>query len=120
MAAIMGEIEAIYQRGFQLRCEGKYAEAKSELQRVLASNPSHIEARHQMGLILGFEGDFDGSLEALTVLSRQFPSNQDVVYDLAMTQMMLGLFDEACANFKKILSIDPNHERASKQVIYCP
>ncbi len=120
MAVTMDELEAIYQRGFQLRCDGRYGEARTEFQQVLAKDPSHIKARHQMGLIQGFEGDFDGSLATLAGLSTVAPRNTEVIYDLAMTQMMLGMYDEACANFRKILTIDPNNEKAQKQLAYCP
>lgn len=113
------DIEQSYQLGYQLRCDGRYAEAKQVLQRVLASNPNHLPARHQLALILGFEGDFDGSLASLAQLSTQYPANLDVRYDLAMTQMMLGMYEEACANFRYILSVDPTHEKASQQSIYC-
>ena len=82
MAVIMDELEAIYQRGYQLRCDGRYAEAKLELQQVLRQNPAHINSRHQLGLIQGFEGDFDGSLATLANLSNSSPRNVDVLYDL--------------------------------------
>lgn len=116
----MDELEATFQRGFDLRCEGRYAEAKIELQRVLAQDSSHIKARHQLGLIQGFEGDFDGSLATLAHLSQNAPRNVEVLYDLAMTQMMLGMYDEACGNFRKILTIDPGNDRATKQLAFCP
>lgn len=120
MAVIMDDLEAAYQRGFQCRCEGRYAEARIELQRVLASDPTHINARHQLGLIQGFEGDFDGSLATLASLAKVAPRNTEVLYDLAMTQMMLGMYDEACQNFRAILQIDPGNEKATKQLAYFP
>jgi thioredoxin-like negative regulator of GroEL len=113
------DIEQTYQQGFQLRCDGRYSEARQVLQRVLTANPNHINARHQMALIQGFEGDFDGSLAALGQLAVQFPNNLDVRYDLAMTQMMLGMYEEACANLNFILRINPGHEKALQQSIYC-
>jgi thioredoxin-like negative regulator of GroEL len=113
------DIEQTYQQGFQLRCEGRYSEAQQVLQRVTATNPGHINARHQLALIAGFLGDFDGSLAALEQLVKQSPSNLEVRYDLAMTQMMLGLQDEACANFQYILQVNPGHEKARQQSIYC-
>lgn len=112
-------IEALYNQAYQLRCNGQYAEAQSILQRVLQLDPNHVNARHQLALILGFTGDFDGSLNQLVALANQFPRNLDVKYDLAMTQMMLGLQDEACANFNAILAIDPTHEKALQQSVYC-
>ena len=111
--------EQLYQRGFELRCNGQYAEAKQILGQVLSLSPNHIAAAHQMALIKGFEGDFDGSLADLTALTKRVPNDLDVRYDLAMTQMMLGFFEEACAHFKAILAVDPNHENAKKQIIYC-
>lgn len=114
------DIEATFQRGFEYRCGGQYDLAKTEFSKVLAEDPSHFKAIHQMGLIQGFEGDFDGSLSTLQGLCDKHPENIEVRYDLAMTQMMLGMSDEACANFRKILSVDPAHEKAKQQVIYCP
>jgi tetratricopeptide (TPR) repeat protein len=112
-------VEEIYQKGFQCRCDGQYAEAKSYFQRVLASDANHIKTLHQLALIMGYEGDFDGSLASLERLCNQVPSDLDVRYDLAMTQMMLGLQDEACANFRLILSKDPDHAKALQQINYC-
>lgn len=111
--------EALYQQGFDLRCAGSYAEARQILTRVIATNPMHLGARHQIALIQGFEGDFDGSLASLDVLVRQHPENVDVRYDLAMTQMMLGEYELACANLKRILAVAPAHDKAAQQVIYC-
>src|SRR5262249_28430810 len=114
--AATDNIEAAYQRGFQLRCDGRYGEATAEFQRVLAMDPRHCDARWQMGLIQGFEGDFDASLATLQGVARDYPSNVNVLYDLAMTEMMLGMDDEAVQNFIKVLSIDPSHENAKKQL----
>ncbi len=112
------DIEAVYQRGFDLRCEGRYTEATVEFDKVLATDPKHCDARWQMGLIQGFQGDFDGSLATLQVLAREFPQNLQVRNDLAMTLVMLGMFDEAAAEFREILRLDPSHENAKKQLAY--
>ena len=113
------DINSEYERGFQLRCEGNYGEAKAVFERILAQDPDHVKARLQFGLIQGFEGDFDGSLATLQALSSQNPGNLDVKYELAMTQLMLGMFDEGCANIRYILSVDPTHEKAMQQSAYC-
>jgi tetratricopeptide (TPR) repeat protein len=111
--------EEIYQQGFALRCEGNYALAREAFDRVLAMSPGHTKARWQIALIQGFEGDFDGSLEALKQLSHEEPQNTDIRYDYAMTTMMLGDYDTACAEFQAILLIDPDHEKTLQQIIYC-
>ena len=73
-----------------------------------------------MGLIQGFEGDFDGSLATLRVLVAKNPGHLNARYDLAMTAMMLGEVDEACGHFKHILAVNPDHEKAKQQIQYCP
>jgi tetratricopeptide (TPR) repeat protein len=113
------DTEALYQRAFTLRCDGNYADAKELLLQVLSKAPDHVNARHQMALIQGFEGDFDGSLASLEMLAKQYPQNLEVRFDFAMTQMMLGMYEEACSHMKFILSVDPNHAKAKQQIIYC-
>lgn len=117
--ALTMDIEAIYQQAFQLRCEGRYPEAQALIQQVLAVNPAHVDAKHQMGLIQGFIGDFEGSLVTLQELSAHVPDNLDIRYDLAMTQMMLGMYEEGCANLRAILAVNPGHEKALQQSTYC-
>jgi tetratricopeptide (TPR) repeat protein len=113
------DINSEYERGFQLRCEGNYGEAKAVFQSILTLDPDHVKARLQFGLIQGFEGDFDASLATLAELMLKNPNNLDVRYELAMTQLMLGMFDEGCGNLRLILSIDPTHEKALQQSAYC-
>lgn len=112
--------EELYQRGFDARCNGQYREARTYLEQVLVQNPTHADARWQIGLIQGFEGDFDGSFATLQKLVQDNPSHLNARYDLAMTMMMLGMIDEACAEFHEILRRDPTHDNAKKQIIYCP
>ena len=112
-------IDEAYNRGFNFRCNGQYAEARSEFMKVLAVDPAHVDTRHQLGLIQGFEGDFDTSLSTLAALVSQNAANLEIRYDLAMTQMMLGMFEEACANLLHILNVNPMHEKALNQAAYC-
>jgi tetratricopeptide (TPR) repeat protein len=112
--------EELYEAGYAHRCEGNYARARELFEKLLAIEPAHLRARWQLALILGFEGDFDGSLESLRLLSTESPGDTDIRYDYAMTMMMLGFADEACAEFKAILLLDPGHEKAQQQLAYCP
>lgn len=115
----MMNVEEIYQRGFQYRCEGRYAEARAEFQKVLSVDAAHMKSRHQLGLIQGFEGDFDGQVATLRGLAAQYPNSADVLFDLGMALAMIGDFDAACASFRRVLDIDPTHSRAVEQLAYC-
>jgi Tfp pilus assembly protein PilF len=113
------DIDATYQRGFEFRCHGQYDAAKAEFQKVLAAEANHTKSLHQLALIMGFEGDFDTSLTRLADLSAKHQQNNDIRYDLAMTQMMLGDYEAACGNLRLILASEPDHEKAGQQIIYC-
>lgn len=71
-------------------------------------------------MIQGFEGDFDGSIETLRLVVESHPNHIGARYDYAMTMMMLGMIDEACAEFKEVLRQNPTHEKALQQIAYCP
>jgi tetratricopeptide (TPR) repeat protein len=111
--------DALYQRGFQHRCNGEYAPAQELFQQALRLDPNHKPSLLQSALILGFTGDFDGSLAALAMLHQRFPADDEILYELAMTQMMLGEDEQACQNFRTILARNPDHEKAQQQIAYC-
>src|SRR5690349_7501436 len=111
--------QELYDKGFELRCSGAYGEARTILQQVLAMEPGHCDARWQLGLIEGFEGEFDGSISSLSKLVEEHPDHVNARYDLAMTMMMLVMDEEACAQFREILRQKPDHEKALQQIIYC-
>lgn len=110
----------IYEEAFQARCNGDYDTARALLKQVLAEVPNHADARWQFGLIQQFaDGDFDGSADTLKAVVRDNPQHVHARFDLGMTYMMLGMMDEACAEMREVLRLDPNHERARDQVAYC-
>ncbi|RYG44229.1 tetratricopeptide repeat protein [bacterium] len=112
-------LDDMYQQGFQARANGDYGRARLFLESVLSQDPTHMNARHQLGLIQGFEGDFDGSLATLRALAAQYPNNLGIKYDYAMTAMMLGESDLGCQLLNEILAVDPTHDDALRQSIYC-
>ena len=78
-----------------------------------------VRERHIQALKLSFDGDHDASLRALESLHMDFPDDVEVLFDLAMLQMMLGKFEEACTNLKSVLVREPKHVKALQQVTYC-
>lgn len=111
------ELEKLDQ-AISLKVEGNYNDAVPLLQDVLASNPGSPEGHRQLGLIYGFMGLFDESLEELVVATGLAPDNTDILCDLAMTHAMLGMFDEAKAEFEKVLESDPDNKQARQQMTY--
>ncbi len=112
-------VEELYESGFAMRCAGDYSQARQLFTQIIDQEPGHLLARWQVALIDGFEGEFEQSLDGLKALAAEAPANLDIRYDYAMTLMMLGFMEESCMEFRAILEVDPDHEKAQQQIIYC-
>lgn len=114
------DAQELYEKGFQLRCEGAYGEAKTVFGQVLELDIDHADTLWQLGLIKGFEGDFDGSIGALKAVVEASPSHVGARFDYAMSLMMIGQEEQACEQFREVLRQDPTHEKAKQQTVFCP
>lgn len=100
------------ERAIALKLDGRHEEAASELRQLLEEDPNSCDAHHQLGLVLGFIGDFDQSVEELQRACVLAPARIDVRTDLALTYSMLGMYAEATAEFKEVLLREPENKRA--------
>ena len=114
----MGLQEERLERGIAHKLEGRYEEATAEFQSLLDENPDHPEAHHQMGLVLGFVGKFDESLIALEHAAALAPSSVLARNDLALTYTMLGRYEEAKAEFARVLEQDQSNDVARRNLTY--
>ncbi len=100
------------ERGIAFKQEGRYDEAQSELNTLLEQDVNSSEGHHQLGLVLGFVGDFDQSIEELQRAVILSPARIDMRLDLAKTFTMLGMYDEAESEFNDILQREPENKAA--------
>ncbi len=100
------------ERGIAFKIEARYEEAQAELTQLLAEDANSPEGHHQMGLVLGFIGEFDQSIEELERAVVLAPGRIDMRIDLAMTFAMLGMYEEAEREFTEVLQRDPENKRA--------
>lgn len=114
----MGLQEERLERGVAYKLEGRYDEATVEFRHLLTENGDHAEAHHQLGLVLGFIGDFETSLAELEQATRLDPSNTLSRNDLALTYTMLGMYNEAKAEFARVLAQDQGNDVARRNLTY--
>jgi len=79
------------ERGLAFKVEGRYEEAISEFQRLLAEDPNSSDGHYQLGLVYGFTGMFDESIEELQHGGDPWlrPASK-FAWNLALTYTMLG------------------------------
>lgn len=114
----MAGIEERIDLGIALKCEGQYDEALVLFQEIAADHPGQPEVHRQIGLVYGFIGLFDESLQELLTAIQLAPEDIGIRNDLALTYAMLGMTDEAKAEFEAVLVVDPNNEIAKRNMVY--
>jgi Flp pilus assembly protein TadD len=107
-----------FQRGVAFKADGKYDEAERELKAILADEPEHVGAHHELGLVYGFTGLFEESLEELRRAVALDSGDLKARNDLALTYTMLGMNDEAKVEFETVLEIDPTNAVALRNIVY--
>jgi Tfp pilus assembly protein PilF len=112
------EMAARFERAVSLVNEGQYEEAKAELEAILASHPEHAKSYIQLGLVYCYTGLFHESIETLQKGVELDPENLDGRNKLALTYVMLGMNDEARAEFESVLKADPTNAVALKNIVY--
>lgn len=106
------------EQGIALKNEGDWHQALEEFRAAVAEEPESAEAHHQLGLALGFIGEFDESLEVLTKAAAMDNTSVPTLIDLAKTQAMLGMYEEAKTGFDEVLRLDPGNEVARQNLKY--
>lgn len=112
------QAEQQFYHAIELKNEGRYVEARAELESIVAAEPDDAGAHWQLGLVYGFMGLFDESLTALIKAARLGCGSVEVHNDLGLTYCMLGMWNEAKAEFEYVLSEDPENEVARKNIRY--
>jgi len=100
--------EALKQAELAFR-DGRYAEAVTAYDRVLAVMPTHFRSLYQEGVALTHLGR---QAEAVTVLQKakvQNPDDMDLLMQLGNVFADVGRYDEAITEFETAVRLDPKH-----------
>jgi len=112
------------QQAMALRQEGQYDEARRLLESVLRDDPSHLQARLELGLVLLFTGEFEAGTAAIEQVVREQPGWYEARVHLAKSYAMLGRGEDACREFLQVVRDAPAdstpHLESKKQLTYFP
>ncbi|MEO6809935.1 MAG: tetratricopeptide repeat protein, partial [Isosphaeraceae bacterium] len=113
-ATSLAEEPATLDEARQLWQTGKYAEgldAFDALAKALPEADAKTKSRIALGRAdcLASQGEYDKAVEALTPLATAPEPSADVLARLAEIQLGRGLWDDAEANARRALKVDPDH-----------
>ncbi|MGD0461925.1 MAG: tetratricopeptide repeat protein [Tepidisphaeraceae bacterium] len=91
---------------------GRLAEAERLLREVLAHDPTHAQAAHQLGAVLLQAGRLDEAIAAYQRHLANWPEAADSWHNLAMAFRAKGLLAEAQSHVRKALEFQPDMPEA--------
>ena len=92
--------------------KGMFDNAIAEYQKTIQSNPSILEAHINVASAYGLREDYEKTLYHLKKAREIDPHNPDIHYNLGVTYFALGLFDDALAEYEKVLAVRPDDREA--------
>jgi len=92
--------------------EGRLAEAETIYQQILHKNPNEPVSLHNLGLIAHESANYEKAIELLKKAVANKPDFTDAYNDLGVVLSHLGKTEEAAANFRTTLTINPEHGQA--------
>ena len=109
-------VEEKLQKADRHRLNGEYEQAIELYRQILAEQPDHYESHMGLGLVYGFTGLFDESLDEIKIAVGLRPQLPEAWLNLGKTYAMLGMYEEARPAFEKTLELDPENTEALKQL----
>jgi len=91
----------------------RLAAAKDALDRALALDPNLPETHLALGYYRYFgQRDFPGGLAEFQQAEKGFPNNVDIIFAIALIQRRVGHWDEAIAELRRAIELDPRNINA--------
>lgn len=106
---------ALLRLGLMYGWEGEYGRGLDLLDRLIAADPGHLEARLAHARLLAWSGDLGAATDAVEQILSLEPDNADALATLALLHSWAGRADEALESYDELLAIAPEHSAARRE-----
>ena len=106
------DAELAFHRGVVAYGEGRFDDAKTDFERVLADDPEDTTAIHYLGLIAQAQKDPSTAIELYERALAIDPDDTDVRFDLGSAQLEAGRNTDAKETFDRVIADEPDRARA--------
>jgi tetratricopeptide (TPR) repeat protein len=94
--------------------DGRLDEAEAAYRAVLAREPGHIAAQHNLGVIVARRGDAAAALGIFDALLAIEPQYASAHFNRGNALRALGRADEAVQAYRAVLALEPDHYQAHR------
>jgi tetratricopeptide (TPR) repeat protein len=102
--------------GYWLYRQDEYENSRRFTLKALALDPSYATAYNQLGYLYSRSGDYDRALEALSKYVQLLPDQPNPHDSYAEVLRLSGRFDDALAEYRTALKIDPTFYISQKEL----
>ena len=110
-------IEALLKEGERFYAEHDLTAAEVAFQKAILVQPQDPRAYAHLGLIRSEQNDFEAALYFSQSALDRSPEEIGYLVNLGKAYAQLGRRDEAIAQWKKALEINPNHDTARELIL---
>ena len=113
--------------GKKLYLQGNSVQAQKVFEKIIITNPNHLEAKEYLGDIFGQYKTWDKAIFYYKKIKKLKPTEADYFYKYGGALGMkaketnkfkaLGMIDEIEASFEKAIQLNPNHIEARKALV---
>ena len=111
----MASAEELFNQAYELLCEGKPDEAIAMYKQVLAIDPQHADALHELAMAYADKEMLDEAIETMKRLVELTPDDPMVYTDLSRLYQRKGLVPEAEAQAAKARMLDWKRQLQEKK-----
>jgi tetratricopeptide (TPR) repeat protein len=108
------QIERSFRAGQEAMKEGQFARAAEEFKKVLALDPSLVEAEVNLGLAYQSLFEYDQAVRHLAKALREKPNLVGPTVIVGMDYLKLGSLEKAVAYLQQALKLDPSNRDAAQ------
>ena len=102
-----------YNRGVDLLARDQLRGAQRQFQLAMDTAPELLAARYNLALVLGKRGSQAEALPLLVELTTLRPRDTDFLFARGHALFLMARFDEASEQFRLVLALAENHQRAA-------
>jgi tetratricopeptide (TPR) repeat protein len=106
--------EAQFMYGARLGLAGRTDEAILHLEKAVALNPRHVEARDDLANLLERQGKVAAAMSQWSEALQYEPANASANYNYALALQRQGRLDEAVAHYENAIAVKPRDARVQQ------
>lgn len=103
-------------RGRVLTHEGQFVRAESDIRKALELSPGNKKVLLDLAALFYYKKDYEEAVKQYNAIIKKQPNSPDALFGRGLTLVWLNKRKEAIKDFQKVITLNPKHVLAYKQL----